>query len=695
MGTSDPPSSVSAAAAPTSAPFVSPPQPLLAAAAAAAAATAADASAATAASAAPAATDDLITSAETAVTAAITAMAAAAAAPPADDANPLLVPVDASLVLRAVPRLVTTAAKIGVATVRALTAHAVYGPPHDSWSWLTTATRAFLRSAVATNPPDQALSLHLGRSFTRWTFPTSPHHFVYAPTALVMDAVEPEHATSADVAWTKSQKTTAEGQACGHVVTGEWVLPMDAMLAAKAKRDKMAAAGIDATKAAQKAAAGIACGLEPEIDRVILYIHGGAFHFLSGRTHRCITSRLVSHVPKTAALALHQRLGPEHSHNAAVEDLILAYLTLIGRRAATTYTYTEHPLANLNFSAWCPDLRTIQRNADRAAPAAHLLQRVWDPKQIVLAGDSSGGNTVASALLVLKHCGYPLPGTAVLLSPWLDPTSTSASWRDNHATCYLPADLPGIVENFYRFSHPFPPTHPFVSPLYATRDMLRGLPPILVQVGANEVLRDESLEWGKCLAAVGSAVRVEVYDGGFHAFHAFPILERQRSVAFQNIAKWLKELDRAAEGASMSATAGADAAAATAGGKTSMRPLHKSPKVGHRHYEHDHEARISTTENKDEGVTTVDMAPPSASESDTDDEDLATPRGDAARSQSDLIHTRVRTGESEGDDMDDANLHEDESITTSRPPLHAAHVAWDLQDWSHVIVSVRPAAARP
>ncbi|KAJ3368104.1 hypothetical protein GGF31_006811 [Allomyces arbusculus] len=597
MGTSDSTPSVTAAAA--SAAFVSPPQPLLAAAAAAAAATAADASAETAASAAPAATDDLITSAQAAVTAAITAMAAAASSPSADDANPLLVPVDASLVLRAVPRLVTTAAKIGVATVRALTAHAVYGPPHDSWSWLTTATRAFLRSAVATNPPDQALSLHLGRSFTTWTFPTSPHHFVYAPTALVMDAVAPEVATPADVAWTKSQKMTVEGQARGHVVTGEWVLPMDAMLAAKAKRDKMAAAGIDATKAAKEAAAGIACGPEPEIDRVILY-----------------------------------RLGPENSHNAAVEDVILAYLTLIGRRTATTYTYTEHPLANLNFSAWCPDLRTIQRNADRAAPAAHLLQRVWDPKQIVLAGDSSGGNTVASALLVLKHCGYPLPGTAVLLSPWLDPTSTSASWRDNHATCYLPADLPGIVENFYRFSHPFPPTHPFVSPLYATRDMLRGLPPILVQVGANEVLRDESLEWGKCLASVGSAVRVEVYDGGFHAFHAFPILERQRSVAFQNIAKWLKELDRADEGVEMPGSATTDAPPTASGlnGSTtssSMRPLHKSPKVGHHHHhhhEHDHEARISTTENKDEGVTTVDMAPPSESDTD-DDEDLSsTPR---------------------------------------------------------------------
>ncbi|KNE65831.1 hypothetical protein AMAG_09802 [Allomyces macrogynus ATCC 38327] len=81
-----------------------------------------------------------------------------------------------------------------------------------------------------------------------------------------MDAVVPENATDADVAWTKSQKTTAEGQARGHVVTGEWVLPMDAMLAAKAKRDKMAAAGIDATRAAQKAAAGIAFGRPADAD---------------------------------------------------------------------------------------------------------------------------------------------------------------------------------------------------------------------------------------------------------------------------------------------------------------------------------------------------------------------------------------------------------------------------------------------
>jgi acetyl esterase/lipase len=70
--------------------------------------------------------------------------------------------------------------------------------------------------------------------------------------------------------------------------------------------------------------------------------------------------------------------------------------------------------------------------------------------------------------------------------------------------------------------------------------MLKGLPPLLIQVGDGEVLRDEGIEWGQCIARVGGCARVEVYDGVFHVFHAFHVLREPRKKAFRSVSHWIK-----------------------------------------------------------------------------------------------------------------------------------------------------------
>ncbi|KAI9223415.1 alpha/beta hydrolase fold-domain-containing protein [Blastocladiella britannica] len=378
---------------------------------------------------------------------------AAAAGPASAPGGPM--PSTPRMLLNLIPQLVKTASQIGWQTSAALARHVLYGPPHTSWSWQATAVRAILRSAMIENPIALEGSTYLARRFTQFTYPTSPHKQAYVPTWLLFEGRTKE--TEMDKKWMESNVCTEAGQTAGYATSGEFVRSV----------------GVT----------------DAEIDQLVLYVHGGAFHFLSARTHRCITSKIVQYSPRTAVFATHQRLGPEHNHAAAVEDVILVYLALIGLRPAARHAYSEHPLANLNATALAPDLRTTVRCSEPPP----LARRIWQPDQIVIAGDSSGGNTATSAVLVLKECGFPLPGSLALLSPWLDPPSTSASWVDNGPTCYLPADIPGLYEGVVEFCKPFACSHPFISPIYATSEMLRGLPPVLIQVGGGEVLRDEGI----------------------------------------------------------------------------------------------------------------------------------------------------------------------------------------------------------
>jgi acetyl esterase/lipase len=113
-------------------------------------------------------------------------------------------------------------------------------------------------------------------------------------------------------------------------------------------------------------------------------------------------------------------LGPEHPHAASVEDVILAYLIAIGcHKPQEIYAFTEHPLANLNVWATPPSHRILMRDSQLNHGGADIARKIWSPTRVVLAGDSSGGNTVASALLVMKLAGIPIPRAAILFSPWV------------------------------------------------------------------------------------------------------------------------------------------------------------------------------------------------------------------------------------------------------------------------------------
>ncbi|MBN1584141.1 MAG: alpha/beta hydrolase [Anaerolineae bacterium] len=207
----------------------------------------------------------------------------------------------------------------------------------------------------------------------------------------------------------------------------------------------------------------------------ILYLHGGAYALGSINVHRELVARLAR-ATNTRVLAIDYRLAPEHPYPAALEDATTAYLWLIDEGIA--------------------------------------------PSQLIVAGDSAGGGLALAALVALRDAGKPLPAGAVCLSPWTDLALTGASVQTKAGADPIldPDDLKQYAR-FYAREHDL--ASPRISPLYAD---LQGLPPLLIQVGTDEILLDDALRCAGRARRAGVDVTLDVCDGMFHVFQMFPFL---------------------------------------------------------------------------------------------------------------------------------------------------------------------------
>ncbi|MBN1933202.1 MAG: alpha/beta hydrolase [Anaerolineae bacterium] len=222
--------------------------------------------------------------------------------------------------------------------------------------------------------------------------------------------------------------------------------------------------------------------------RVLLYLHGGAFCLGSIASSREWIARLAQ-ATKMRALAIDYRLAPEYPYPAALDDARTAYL-------------------------W-------------------LLKAAIKPAQLILAGDSAGGGLALSTLVGLRDAGYPLPAGAICISPWTDLALSGGSIRDRARIDPIlsPADLDTYAA---QYAGGRARTEPLLSPLYAD---LHALPPLLIQVGTNEILLDDAARCAGKAQAAGVDVTLETWDGMFHVFQMFPFLpETKRALA--TMAHW-------------------------------------------------------------------------------------------------------------------------------------------------------------
>jgi acetyl esterase/lipase len=201
----------------------------------------------------------------------------------------------------------------------------------------------------------------------------------------------------------------------------------------------------------------------------ILYLHGGGYSGGSVITHRSLAAEIAK-AAQASALIIDYRLAPEHCYPAPVEDAINAFQLLLSQKIA--------------------------------------------PENIVIAGDSAGGGLALALLVALRDEGAPTPAGAVCLSPWTDLTSSGASVL-SCADKDLIVDPMALKPAAELYLGGADPRTPLASPLFAN---LSGLPPILIQVGSDEVLLSDATSFAERAQGVGVDVSLEIWENMQHVW---------------------------------------------------------------------------------------------------------------------------------------------------------------------------------
>jgi phosphinothricin tripeptide acetyl hydrolase len=228
-----------------------------------------------------------------------------------------------------------------------------------------------------------------------------------------------------------------------------------------------------------------------EPGRVVLYLHGGGYVIGSPRSHRHLAAAIAG-AAGASALLLDYRLAPEHPFPAAVEDATAAY-------------------------RW-------------------LLDQAIAPERIVIAGDSAGGGLTVATLLALREARVPLPAGGVCISPWVDLTCSGASYGTK-ADADPIVGRSGVEEMARAYLGATPPRTPLASPLFAD---LRGLPPLLIHVGSDEVLLDDSVQLAERVKAAGVDATLEVYERMVHVWHWFLPMLDEAQTAVEAIGRFVR-----------------------------------------------------------------------------------------------------------------------------------------------------------
>lgn len=225
--------------------------------------------------------------------------------------------------------------------------------------------------------------------------------------------------------------------------------------------------------------------------RVVLYLHGGGYVIGSPRSHRHLAAAIAGAAGATALL-LDYRLAPEHPFPAAVEDATAAY-------------------------RW-------------------LLDQATAPEHIVIAGDSAGGGLTVATLLALREARVPLPAGGVCISPWVDLSCSGTSYATKAAADPI-VRRAGVEEMARAYLGATPPRTPLASPLFAD---LRGLPPLLIHVGSDEVLLDDAVQLAERAKAAGVDATLEIYDRMIHVWHWFLPMLDEAQTAVEAIGRFVR-----------------------------------------------------------------------------------------------------------------------------------------------------------
>ena len=225
----------------------------------------------------------------------------------------------------------------------------------------------------------------------------------------------------------------------------------------------------------------LAPGADPDVR--LLYLHGGGWVSGSGGNYLPLAAD-ISVAAKCAVLLPDYRLAPEHPFPAGLDECVSAHDWLTAN------------------------------GPDGPGPARGTF----------IAGDSAGGNLTLATLLALRDRKRPLPAGGIAISAATDFTLTSESLKTVHDPIISARTMPEFRD---RYLVKTDPGNPLASPVFGD---YRGIPPLLIQVGEHEMLRDDSIRVAKKALADGIPVQLEIWPGMVHVFQIRGLPESREAI---------------------------------------------------------------------------------------------------------------------------------------------------------------------
>lgn len=228
--------------------------------------------------------------------------------------------------------------------------------------------------------------------------------------------------------------------------------------------------------------------------RVILQIHGGGYIGPMKNTYRDFAVQYSRRSLGGDVLTVDYRVAPEFPYPAALEDAVASYKWLIEEKR-------------------------------------------YAPEKIVVAGDSAGGGLTLALMLYLRDHGIPLPAGVIVMSPWTDLTCSGESYTTNYSR---DPQFGNTKDNMlYNSSYigDNDPRESYISPVFGE---YHGFPPVLMQVGSEEVLLSDTLTVAEKLRNARGKLRLSVYDGMFHVFQMALRLIPESREAWTEVGRFLE-----------------------------------------------------------------------------------------------------------------------------------------------------------
>jgi acetyl esterase/lipase len=226
-------------------------------------------------------------------------------------------------------------------------------------------------------------------------------------------------------------------------------------------------------------------------EAAIVYLYGGGYVISSPHSRRKLAGHLAN-ASSARTLVPRYHLAPERPFPTAVEDAAADYRWLLGSGGR--------------------------------------------PERTVLAGDSSAGGLAVATMLKLREQGMTLPTAGVPISPWVDLACTGETLEAN-AAVDLTATKASLLRMAQQYLHGADPRTPLASPLYAD---LSGLPPLLIMVGGDEALLDDSVRLARSAGMAGVDVTLYIGAGMQHIFPIYCGAISEADAAVALIAEWVR-----------------------------------------------------------------------------------------------------------------------------------------------------------